>query len=231
MSLPHFFNSLLTSAAQPRLIRRAVTNQAKSAATDFGTMGLSLVHDLSSTVNALLLDVERLRLDSRSLEQSLRTAQQHIQGLAANRIRLGHELRICMAEFASVCENRNILLALHIDHECEVVGNAAKLQVVLNNLVRNAIDAVSGQSNASIQLRLDTSQQACISVVDNGPGISKVRQQQMFAFGYSSKLAKGHLGMGLPLVKRIVERDLGGTLQVHSTGQGTTFVITIPPVS
>jgi signal transduction histidine kinase len=192
-------------------------------------MGLSLVHDLSSTVNALLLDVERLRLDSRAIEQSLRSAQQHIHGLADNRIRLAHELRQCLAEFAGVCENRSIKLTLHVDQDCEVRGNAAKLHVILSNLIRNAIDAVTGQPQATIELRLTKQDsQASIAIVDNGPGISKTRQQQMFAYGYSTKRGKGHLGMGLPLVKRITERDLGGSLKVRSSGQGTTFWLIIP---
>lgn len=231
--LPRIFNGLgLASTPVPlaRVLSRKKASQ--NIDTDFGTMGLSLVHDLSSAVTALLLDIERLRLDSHAIEESLRTAQQQIHGLADNRIRLGHELRRVMGVFSADCESRSIFLSLHIEQECEAIGNTSKLHIALNNLVRNAIDAVTGQLDASIQLRLNiVNDSAHILIVDNGPGIPKVRQRQMFAYGFSTKQKTTHMGIGLTLVKRIIERDLGGRLHMRSGTNGTTFTITIPRVA
>ncbi len=197
------------------------------ANSDFGTLGLNLVHDLSSSITSLLLDIERLRLDSQAIERAIQTAREQVTGQETGRVNIGSELRRCVHDFSGRCEERGIQLSVLIREECSVIGSAAKLQVVLNNLVRNAIDAVGGNNEAWVQLRLNmTTKHIIIEVADNGQGISERQKAQLFNLGKSTK-SEGHLGVGLVLVQRIIERDFNGAVRVTSTTTGTCFQLAL----
>jgi signal transduction histidine kinase len=83
---------------------------------------------------------------------------------------------------------------------------------VLENLIRNAVDAMDG--NGKIQLRLEQHQNGLIvTVSDNGPGIPKSKRKEIFKPGYTTK-ARGW-GLGLSLCKRIIESYHGGLIWVE----------------
>lgn len=75
-------------------------------AEDFGPLGLNLIHDISGSMAAMLLDIERLRLDAGAIEQSIRAAQQQILGLGEGMIRVRYELRAALEEFSTKCEEK-----------------------------------------------------------------------------------------------------------------------------
>lgn len=207
--------------------RRKLARQQKPIDSEFGTLGLNLVHDLSSTITSLLLDIERLRLDSQAIERAIQTAREQIAGQETGRVNIGAELRRCMHDFAERCEEKGIQFSVLVQQECMVVGNATKLQIVLNNLVRNAIDAVNGSPKPWVQLRLKvTKEKILIEVADNGQGIPAKRKAKLFTPGKTTK-SEGHLGVGLVLVQRIIERDFGGTVQVTSNAHGTCFQLAL----
>ncbi len=220
MEVSRFFNRL-----RPRIDRKEDHSIAESR--DFGPLGLSLVHDISGSMSALLLDIERLRLDAGAIEQSIRTAQQQILGLGEGMIRIRYELRAALEEFSARCEEKNIQLSLYAPQDFDVQGSPAKFRIVMSNLLRNAIDAVAGMENARIQLYLRASNtKVIVEVVDNGRGISSAQAEKIFARGYSATRGKGHMGLGLSLVRHIVERDLNGTVAVHSNNRTTIFSLT-----
>lgn len=196
---------------------------------DFGTLGLSLVHDLSSTITALLLDIERLKNDSQAIEQAIQTARAQITGQENNLVQIGSEIRRCMRDFSARCEEKGIQLSAIITQDHTIAGNPDKLQIVLNNLVRNAIDAVSGSNDPWVQLRLTaTNAHIIVEITDNGQGVPESRKQQLFSIGQSTKSKSNHLGVGLVLVKRIVERDFNGNVRVISNPQGSSFQLVLP---
>lgn len=231
MEVPRLFYKVLVALPAQRVryrIRR--TPQASSSIDEnFGVSGLSLVHDLSGSVTALLLDIERLRLDAGAIERALRSAQQQILDLSPGQLRLGHELRAAMSEFSAKCEERSIKLSLQVRSDTEIMGSPAKLQIVITNLIRNAIDAVSGQPDPTIELQLyKSSSNAVITVTDNGRGIERSQLSRIFDSGYSDKRHSGHMGVGLGLVRHIVERDFNGSVSVKSVSGKTTFSVRIP---
>ena len=95
---------------------------------------------------------------------------------------------------------------------------------VIENLLKNALDAMDGRGTISINLQ-DNASQVLIDVTDTGKGISKANIQQVFKPGFTTK--KRGWGLGLTLVKRIVEQYHKGIIYVKSseTGKGTTFRI------
>ncbi|MDZ7848730.1 MAG: ATP-binding protein [Owenweeksia sp.] len=95
---------------------------------------------------------------------------------------------------------------------------------VIENLVRNAIDAIEG--TGSIQVRVqDTTRRVVVEVEDSGKGISANKQKTIFRPGYTTK--NRGWGLGLSLARRIIEDYHGGRIFVaHSElGKGSIFRI------
>ncbi|WP_372474158.1 PAS domain-containing sensor histidine kinase [Capnocytophaga sp. ARDL2] len=95
----------------------------------------------------------------------------------------------------------------------------------IENLVKNAIDAIKGKGKITIRIKYNDPY-VQIFVIDTGKGIEKNKFQTVFEPGYSTK--KRGWGLGLSLTKRIVETYHKGKIKVlHSElNKGTTFLIT-----
>ena len=105
-----------------------------------------------------------------------------------------------------------------------VLMNDSLFSWVIENLTNNAVDAIGGQG--SIFYHVESNRKKIyIDVTDTGKGITKSRFKTIFKPGYTTK-ARGW-GLGLSLVKRIVESYPGGKIYVKSSeiGKGTTFRI------
>ncbi|WMI69298.1 HAMP domain-containing sensor histidine kinase [Mangrovimonas sp. YM274] len=100
----------------------------------------------------------------------------------------------------------------------------------IENLVKNAIDAMKGKGKLSIAIEQDA-KHVKVNVSDTGKGISKQQFHQIFEPGYTSK--KRGWGLGLSLAKRIVEDYHNGKIKVlHSEiGKGTTMQISLKILS
>ena len=95
---------------------------------------------------------------------------------------------------------------------------------VIENLCKNAIDAMNGEGRITIRVT-QTPDHACIDVEDTGKGIHKSHYQSVFSPGFTTK--RRGWGLGLSLAKRIIESYHKGRIYVkHSElGKGTTFRI------
>lgn len=98
---------------------------------------------------------------------------------------------------------------------------------VIENLIKNALDAMEGSGNLTIDLQ-DTELKIIIDVTDTGKGISKALMKKVFEPGFTTK--KRGWGLGLTLSKRIIEQYHEGTIEVYASeyGKGTTFKIELP---
>ena len=106
--------------------------------------------------------------------------------------------------------------------------NASLFEWVIENLCKNAVDAMGGESGR-ITLHLEeTDQRAIVEVIDTGKGIKKKDIRNVFRPGFTTK--KRGWGLGLSLAKRIVEEYHHGKIFVKQSevGQGTTFRIILP---
>jgi signal transduction histidine kinase len=105
-----------------------------------------------------------------------------------------------------------------------------KLVQVLDNLVRNAIDAMKtegGPHTLTVGLRRSGTRHVCIAVTDNGRGIAPEALQKIFNYGFTTKPAGN--GFGLHSAANAMT-EIGGTIRVHSDGpgRGATFTIEFP---
>lgn len=102
--------------------------------------------------------------------------------------------------------------------------NAALFSWVIENLCKNAIDAMENSGNISIDLK-EKEKEIYIDITDTGKGVVKSQFKTIFQPGYSTK--KRGWGLGLSLAKRIIENYHNGKIFIKSSeiGKGTTFRI------
>jgi signal transduction histidine kinase len=114
----------------------------------------------------------------------------------------------------------------------KVEANENLLQWVIENLIRNSLDAIDKETGI-IQIKTEYNPKqndVLIIYKDNGKGIPKKNRNKVFLPGYSTK--KHGWGLGLAIVKRIIEGYHGGHVKLVNTGStGTTFVIELPASS
>lgn len=102
--------------------------------------------------------------------------------------------------------------------------NAALFSWVIENICKNAIDAMGNEGKITINLK-EKDDQVLIDITDTGIGVAKSHQKTIFQPGYSTK--KRGWGLGLSLAKRIVEIYHSGKIFIKwsELGKGTTFRI------
>jgi two-component system, sporulation sensor kinase E len=96
---------------------------------------------------------------------------------------------------------------------------------IIENLCKNAVDAMGGTGTITLEIKQETSDKIIIDISDTGKGIPKSKLKQVFQPGFTTK--KRGWGLGLTLVKRIVENYHEGRIFVKSSevDVGTTFRI------
>ena len=120
--------------------------------------------------------------------------------------------------------NKVQILRRFPDHEVIVRMNASLFEWVIENLCKNAVDAMEGAGTITLTL-LDEGEQVVIEVQDTGKGIKKKDINSVFTPGFTTK--KRGWGLGLSLARRIVEEYHKGRIFVKQSevGHGTTFRI------
>ncbi len=111
----------------------------------------------------------------------------------------------------------------------KVEANEDLLQWVIENLIRNSLDAID-KDDGRIQISTEyDSKKKDVMIIykDNGKGIPRKNRSKVFLPGYSSK--EHGWGLGLAIVKRIIEGYHGGRIRIGESGSGgSTFVVTLP---
>jgi signal transduction histidine kinase len=111
------------------------------------------------------------------------------------------------------------------DHAVMVKTNASLFEWVIENLCKNAVDAMEGDAGKIDLWLLEEDDIVAVEVVDTGKGIKKKNISNVFRPGFTTK--KRGWGLGLSLAKRIVEEYHKGRIYVKESevGRGTTFRI------
>jgi signal transduction histidine kinase len=107
-------------------------------------------------------------------------------------------------------------------------------QRVLSNLLNNALESLRACNKTNLSITIIattclTTRQHTFIIEDNGLGISSHLLPQIFSPGFSTKLTRHNQGLGLYIVKQLVENELNGTISVKSKPNvKTAFTVTIP---
>jgi hypothetical protein len=103
--------------------------------------------------------------------------------------------------------------------------NKNLIEWVVENLCKNAVDAMGGIGNLAIEINSNTAGKLTMDISDTGKGMTNAIQRKVFNPGFSTK--KRGWGLGLTLAKRIIDTYHGGQIYVlkSGAGKGTTFRI------
>ncbi len=225
---------LLVSYALFSLFRNAEQNQvwvgmAKETAHQLGTPLSSLMgwmevlkgRDMDPTaLNEMRKDVDRLEVITERFSKI---------GSAPDLVpeKLYHTLRATVLYLRPRLPARaHIEVLAPADPERLVPLNRPLFSWVIENLVRNAIDAMEGQGSVTIEI-IPEGPEVHVDVTDTGKGMPPSQFRTVFRPGFTTK--KRGWGLGLSLSKRIIEQYHGGHIFVKRStpGKGTTFRITL----
>ena len=225
-----FISSLLIAyykSTQQVVANKLWTGMAKETAHQLGT-------PISSLLGWLTI-LEQHEIDEKLLTQ-IKSDVKRLETISARFSKIGSlpnkkasKLSRVVQELVSYMQIRIPKgIRLHVNekgHEHLVEINAELVAWVLENLIKNSIDAIRGEGSITIDLNWEND--AKIIIRDSGNGIPKKLQKAIFNPGVTTK--KRGWGLGLSLAKRIVEQYHGGKLSLlESSEKGTTFEIQLP---
>ena len=120
----------------------------------------------------------------------------------------------------------NFSIDTHGDNEIKAKISEPLFDWVIENLLKNALDAMEGKGSITVDIR-NTADAVNIDITDTGKGISKQNISRVFNPGFTTK--KRGWGLGLSLSKRIIDQYHKGEIFVKSSevGKGTTFRIVL----
>ena len=162
---------------------------------------------------------------------NLATADQEMSPGNRSLVRLGDELEKVLPSFETEAEQQGLRLAWSRQQNPAVLANPQHLKQLWTNLISNAIKYTP--AGGSVRIFLDQEEKWAVGwVEDSGIGISPQELPLIFHEFYRAaevrKMGVRGTGLGLPLVKRIVE-GCGGTLEVQSVlGKGSLFRFRLP---
>lgn len=131
--------------------------------------------------------------------------------------------------YSDCLKEKNVLLKpLKLASNIYVKVNPIKLDLVIVNIIQNAVDAMEKCAQPEISIVMKTEQQlAVIYIEDNGGGINSRIMGRLFNPYFTTKdIGKG-LGLGLSICHEII-REYGGSIEVNNLEQGAQFIIKLP---
>jgi PAS domain S-box-containing protein len=177
-------------------------------------------------VKRLQTDCDRLTEQMRSVLSFARTAEYDMESVDVERL-----LKSLLDRLKPRIVKENITLRLQADPNLPTIeGSPRVLEQVFNNLITNAVQAMSG-TNGQLVVKINKvanphgSTYVKISIADTGPGIAKENLDKIFQPFYTTK--HDGTGLGLPIAKRIITAHKG-RIQVESFPGGTVFSVEIP---
>ncbi|MGD9787508.1 MAG: PAS domain S-box protein [Sulfuricellaceae bacterium] len=228
---------------------RLLIQQSRRAA--MGEMIGNIAHQWRQPLNALglvvqnmLLDYQEGTLDAQIMQGYITKARAMIQQMSTtiddfrnffrpsrtvNRYNLVQSIREALSLMEASFRNHNITATLEGPEEVVVLGHANEFAQIILNLVSNAKDALLEKNTlyGRIAIRVSaTDKEAVITVEDNAGGIPSEIQERIFDPYFTTK-ASG-TGIGLYMVKTILEQHMGGRISFANTADGTAFQITLP---
>jgi signal transduction histidine kinase len=163
----------------------------------------------------------------------LATGRAGLQVVETKPVDLPEALLRVVAQVEAAAAEKRLTVQLHLPKEPEsisVTSTAEHVDRILGNIVGNAIKYTPEGGAVVINLRVEAGQ-AVVQVADTGIGIPATSLPRLFTEFYRANNAKAFetgTGLGLVIVKELVER-IGGRIAVESEeGRGTTFTITLP---
>ena len=201
------------SETDPALLVRYVEAMARQAATD-------RVH--------ITNDMDRLRDAVSHVTQVVSAQQAHARSRGVVEEVSASSLLAEVAQLARpVVERHGVYLTVDCEHDPMVVTERHQVVQVLENLVRNAAEALSDEPRKR-EIRLNAVAEhgyLRLRVIDNGPGIPSDVRDRVFQHGFTTKSSGSGFGLH---VSALASKAVGGRLDLDDTDEGTSFSLWLP---
>ncbi len=204
-------------------------------------MAKETAHQLGTPISSMLAWLDFLETDERNKTyiDELRKDLSRLQDVTARFSNIGSapELRMISLShllyqsvaYIKVRSSKKVIYNLQFPEASDILLplNEHLFGWVMENLLKNAIDAMDGTGTITVQLT-EQGKKVLIDVSDSGKGFTKSHYKAVFRPGFTTK--KRGWGLGLTLSKRIIEEYHKGKLFVLASqpGKGTTFRIILP---
>lgn len=231
-----------------RTAQEGLVQSAKLAA--LGQMSAALAHEINQPLTAQRMQLATLRLllDHGRVDdayKALKPVDDMLTRMAAltghlktfarkspsglrERLDLGTVVDQSLQLLDARLRDEQVSLVLHLTRPAWVRGDAIRLEQVLINLLRNALDAMQGKACKRLEIRLEADEQLWrLSVIDNGGGIAQAHLDQVFDPFFTTKPVGDGLGLGLAVSFAIVHES-GGRLSAENGDSGAVFSLTLP---
>jgi len=223
------------------------TSRAEKAErlAQLGQVAAGLAHEIRNPLGSIAASIELLRTapaltdDDRALCDIIQRESARLNDLVGDMLDLTRPKRPEPAPTDIAMIARDVVtlaarlgrgvgdVAVQYDGPAEptiIEADAAQVRQVLWNLVRNAVQATAPGTTVTVRVYSDSDGYLCFAVADQGPGIPKDAQDRLFDAFFTTRTHGS--GIGLAVVKRIVD-DHGWHISVTSeSGQGTVFRVT-----
>lgn len=202
-------------------------------------MSRETAHQLGTPISSLMAWVEYLRFnpDNESTCEEITKDIRRLETITQRFSKIGSNPELIKQDLIPIINNAveylitrsskkvDFKIILPQDKAIILPLNEYLLEWVLENLCKNAIDAMGGKGEFKIEL-IDEAKRIHLDISDTGKGIPKSCHKKIFQPGFTSK--QRGWGLGLSLAKRIIEEYHKGKIFVKqsSLGKGTTFRIT-----
>lgn len=217
--------------------------------TDFVS---NVSHEMKTPIAVIKNYAELLRAEDlpdekrKEYAESIEHASRKLSGLISNILRLNklenqtivsekdnydvcRQLCECILQFEELWEEKDIELNVEIDDSAMVYGDENLMELVWNNLMSNAIKFTEPGGTIEVTQKTEGSS-VKISISDSGCGMSEDCVKHIFDKFYQGDTShsKEGNGLGLALVKRVLEL-MDGQIEIESKpGKGSTFTVTMP---
>lgn len=203
---------------------RNITHELKTPLSAI-IMGLSFTKD--NRISDGMLDLLGRNADrlSRSIDQILQLSKLEHTEVRSSNVGLRGIIEDIYRENLPLARLRRLDLVIDAD-DVSVLGNANLLRLAVNNLVSNSLKFTK---SGGIEIRLkETDGDVHLSVSDTGVGISESDQKRLFERFFKADPSAPGTGMGLTIVKSVIEKHKGKIAYKSELGKGSIFEITLP---
>lgn len=216
-----------------------------------GELAAGVVHELNNPLTSITVyaeylvrkleshgteqaDLEKLRRIGASAQRILRFSRDLVQyarpsGKDSESVDVSSVVRQSVSICEHLVERGGVSLTVEVDPELPVIqAVGGQLEQVLINLITNAVHAVESGGQVSVRAHPDGGAHVVLEVADSGPGVPEADRERIFEPFFTTKPDGKGTGLGLPIVRNIIDQHRGQISVTRSDLGGAAFRVVIP---